>query len=386
MDAMLPQIHSLSQNADQAGRRSIQRALRRILLEIQDPKDIFYQLLNSHVELTVVRLSMDLKLFEALINSESPRTITSLAEQLKAGPDLLGRVLRYLAAQDLIQETGVEEFTGNATTKFLADKGTDAVISHGFHVAGPVLQVTPTYLAETNYQDLSDKNKTPFQKAFNTDLPAFAWLAEHPKHMENGQQAMVSTQSGEWVQGFDLMDDAATTFIKSRQPSSDRPFFVDVGGSYGHQTVHLRDRHPGLSGSLILQDLPQVVEQAPKLDGIKAMAQDIFTPQAVEGARFYYISRVLHDYPDNSCVQILRNLVPAMASDSRILVDETVLPDTNVTWQAAMGDLYMMLMAGGKERSERQWRSLAGSAGLRVTHLHVYDSSQHRAILVLEKE
>ncbi|KAI9039782.1 putative O-methyltransferase [Aspergillus affinis] len=386
MDTIITQVHSLSQNADQAGRRSIQHALRRLLLELQDPKDIFYQLLNGPVVLTVVRLSMDLKLFEALANSDSPRTVTSLAEQLKAGPDLLARILRYLASHNLIQETGVEEFAGNLTTQLLAKKGTDAIFSHGFHVAGPVLQVTPTFLTETKYQDISETNKTPFQKAFNTDLSASEWLAEHPEQTQHVQQAMLSTQTGEWVQNFESLDNTVNSFIESRQASSDRPFFVDIGGSYGHQTIHLRDKHPSLTGCLVLQDQKHVVDQVPTLEGIKVMAQDIFTPQAIQDARFYYLSRVLHDFPDESCVKILQNIIPAMTSESRILIDETVLPDTNVSWQATMGDLYMMFMAGGKERSERQWRDLAGSAGLQVTHLHVYDSSHHRAVLVLEKE
>lgn len=74
-----------------------------------------------------------------------------------------------------------------------------------------------------------------------------------------------------------------------------------------------------------------------------------------------------------------------MESSSRILIDEAVLPDANVSSQAAMGDLLMMIMSAGKERSEKQFKSLGNSAGLRVAHVHAYDLLSHHAVLVLER-
>ena len=47
MDAIVAQVHSLAKNADDAARRSIQTALEDLLFEIQDPKYMVYQLLNS---------------------------------------------------------------------------------------------------------------------------------------------------------------------------------------------------------------------------------------------------------------------------------------------------------------------------------------------------
>ncbi|PLB48528.1 putative O-methyltransferase [Aspergillus steynii IBT 23096] len=386
MDSIVAQVHSLAKNADEAARRSIQTALEDLLFEIQDPKYIVYQLLNSPVKLTVVRVSIDINLFKTLANSESPRTVSSLAEQLKVDEDLLGRILRYLASNNLIKQTGVEEFAANQVTQIFTGKGAEAVTSQAFNVVGPVLQVVPPFLAETNYQSISVKTKTPLQKAFNTELSAFEWLAQNPEHMQNAQLAMVSNQASNWARNFKLLDDAVHEFMECSQPSSDRPFLVDVGGGYGHQTGHLKDKHPCLSGHLVLQDMPQVVAQVSGLEGVKVMAQDFFTPQAVQGAPFYYFRRILHDYPDDQCVKILQNIIPVMASDSRILIDETVLPDTNVSWQAVMADLYMMFMMAGKERSEKQWRALADSAGLRVVYIHVHDLSSHSAVLVLERK
>ena len=58
----------------------------------------------------------------------------------------------------------------------------------------------------------------------------------------------------------------------------------------------------------------------------------------------------MHDWPDAECLTILSQLAEAMDGDSRILMDEVVLPDANVPWQAAMQDISMNIQFGGKIR------------------------------------
>ena len=93
----------------------------------------------------------------------------------------------------------------------------------------------------------------------------------------------------------------------------------------------------------------------------------------------------MHDWPDNEAAAILRNIVAAMNADSRILIDDTVLPDTGANWQSTLADLAMMAF-GGKERTGAQWHSLAKSAGLRVEQIHTYVASTYTAIVVLALE
>jgi demethylsterigmatocystin 6-O-methyltransferase len=90
----------------------------------------------------------------------------------------------------------------------------------------------------------------------------------------------------------------------------------------------------------------------------------------------------MHDWPDDKAATILRNVRAAMGPDSRILIDDAVLPDTDASWQSAMADLAMMTFAG-KERTKHQWESLAESAGLRVEQIHTYVASTYNAVLVL---
>ena len=84
------------------------------------------------------------------------------------------------------------------------------------------------------------------------------------------------------------------------------------------------------------------------------------------------------------CVNILQNLAAAMNSESRILIDEVVLPDVNVNWHAAMFDLSMAMLLGGKERTRKQWEAIVGKAGLRLVQVHTYNFSLYSSITVLQ--
>lgn len=140
---------------------------------------------------------------------------------------------------------------------------------------GPAIGAFPSFLAETKYQDLTSNKYTPFQKGHNTELSSFQWLIQQPKLFGAMQQLMTALQSGDWMEGFDLLDNAVR--------GVSNPFFVDVGGGHGHQCVRLKNKYPNLQGHLVLQDLPHAVDQLPPIDGVKIMAQDFFEKQGIEG-------------------------------------------------------------------------------------------------------
>lgn len=108
------------------------------------------------------------------------------------------------------------------------------------------------------------------------------------------------------------------------------------------------------------------------------------------GAKYYYLRRILHDWPDSESRLILRNLALAMNEDSRILVDEVSFPDTKVNWRAALQDIAMMVQLGGKERTRSEWVALVegvkveGGRALVVDSVHEYDMVGHGCITVLK--
>ena len=104
------------------------------------------------------------------------------------------------------------------------------------------------------------------------------------------------------------------------------------------------------------------------------------------GAKFYYMRGVLHDFPDDKCRLILRNVLPAMCKESLILIDDIVLPDANVHWQATQVDLTMMCALASMERTQEQWRAMLDSVGLKILTVNVHTPSVHESVIVATRK
>ena len=79
---------------------------------------------------------------------------------------------------------------------------------------------------------------------------------------------------------------------------------------------------------------------------------------------------MLHNYPDDKCLVILKNLIQAMDKDSLILIDGMVLPNSGVHWQAIQADLTVIAAFGSRERTREQWDALIDRAGLKILSIH----------------
>lgn len=209
------------------------------------------------------------------------------------------------------------------------------------------------------------------QRAYKTDLDMFQWLQTigYGESFNNHMRA--------YAQGRLRWMDPAVYPVAERLiagadcDSPDAPFMVDIGGGVGHDLAAFRARHPSHPGRLILQDLPQVIGQIRELDGeIARMEYDFHTPQPVRGARAYFMHSTLHDWPDDVCGSILRNITAAMAPGySRLLINENVIPASGAHWEMTALDMVMLTLFSAKERTEDDWRALLGANGLRVVKI-----------------
>jgi hypothetical protein len=83
-------------------------------------------------------------------------------------------------------------------------------------------------------------------------------------------------------------------------------------------------------------------------------------------------------------VQILRTCAASLNADGRILVIETLLGRPGQEVAAAFSDLNMLVLPGGKERSEQEYAELFATAGLRLTK--VVDTDSRMSILEASKD
>lgn len=100
------------------------------------------------------------------------------------------------------------------------------------------------------------------------------------------------------------------------------------------------------------------------------MQHDIFTTQPIKNARYYFFNAIFHGRPDGDCIKLLRNAAPAMNMDSRILINDFVLPDKGANIFHSAVDMWMMAEVAGKERTLTQWIDLAHLAGLRLVEAY----------------
>lgn len=147
---------------------------------------------------------------------------------------------------------------------------------------------------------------------------------------------------------------------------------VDVGGNIGNDLIGFHKAFPELSGRLVLEDLPGSVAKLDEIDlkPIEVVGYDFFTPQPIKGAKAYFLKNILHDWKDEDCRKILISIKAAMVPGySKVLINETVIPNRNAGWFDASQDIMMMLGHGAQERSEGEWKDLVGSVGFKVSKI-----------------
>jgi O-methyltransferase domain/Dimerisation domain len=144
---------------------------------------------------------------------------------------------------------------------------------------------------------------------------------------------------------------------------------VDVGGGHGAMLAAILRRFPGTRG--VLFDQPHVVtgaDLAEVADRCDVVAGNMFA-SVPAGGDVYVLKAILHDWPDDRAVAILRACRSAMKRGARAVILERLLtgpPHTVAGLASAMSDLNMMIGPGGRERTADEYERLLTAAGLRL--------------------
>jgi hypothetical protein len=226
-----------------------------------------------------------------------------------------------------------------------------------------IISKLPDYFAKNGWKNPDDVYDGPFQYAMGTDKHYFDFLAEKPYYQQAFNTVMTISHRRRGQNWFDFFPVAE----KLRVENATDVVLVDVGGSQGADLIAFKEKHPAIAGKLILQDLPIVVAEAKNIPaGIEAQGYDFFNEQPVKGAKAYYLRTVLHDWPDKQARQILTRVREAMAQDSILLINETMLPESNVALSSAQADLTMMVSFASLERTKEQFETLLNDAGFEL--------------------
>jgi cyclopropane fatty-acyl-phospholipid synthase-like methyltransferase len=145
---------------------------------------------------------------------------------------------------------------------------------------------------------------------------------------------------------------------------------VDVGGGHGGLITAILNKNPQLKG--VLFDAPEVIEGArPKIeaaglaDRLEAVAGDFFKAVPA-GGDAYIMKWIIHDWDDEKSNTILRNCRSQMPANGKLILVDCVVPETDEPHFSKFIDLNMLVMTGGKERTEKEFAELLAAAAFKL--------------------
>lgn len=284
---------------------------------------------------------------------DGPQSIDELARATGTHPDALYRLLRALAAVGIFAEGEPRTFSLTPLAEpLLSDLP-------GSKRALALMSGDEQFRAWGEIEYSIRTGQRAFDKVFGK--PIFDYLGEHPDKARIFDAAMVGIhgrESGAILDAYDLSEFATV---------------ADIGGGNGSQLIEILKRHTGMNG--ILFDLPHVIERARgkiSSSGVQdrcTLVSGSFFDAVPDGADAYIMRHIIHDWDDEKCRTILNNCHRAMSSTSKLLVIESVIPPGNDFFPGKFLDLVMMLIPGGKERTEDEYRTLFSECGFELTRI-----------------
>ncbi|KAI1086710.1 S-adenosyl-L-methionine-dependent methyltransferase [Rostrohypoxylon terebratum] len=383
LEKLVDDVNSGSLSLKDEDSSRLSEAARKLSWALEAPGDTVHRVIFSPFQLPLATVGIETRIFETL--SELDRTVTNaeLAKKTNVDPAMLKRLLRYYQAFGFVSQPSDDGYSANNVTRAMSTLGARAAFPIHVQKFVHIWNVLPEFLRQAGYSNDADINNCPLNLLYGKNETFYSWLG---KDLPQRERFTVWTQCFRYnlptvFDAFDFKEEIA-------QGAEDSTvLFVDVAGASGHQCVALKQKYPELPGRVIVQDRPEVIQQVkenplPGFDGMEAECHDIFKPQPVKGARAYYLRNILHNWPDDKCVEILQNIKVSMTKDSKILIDDMVLPERGAHWRATQFDFIMYSYFGAMERTYAQWEALLDKAGLKISKSVEYTKQLNESVIV----
>ncbi|KAK2003340.1 O-methyltransferase [Colletotrichum falcatum] len=301
-----------------------------------------------------------------------------LASETGTGLGQLKRALRHLMTLRVFVEPEPGRVAHTASSRRLVDSRgvrlyNEFVSRDSFKLAAFQLDAIDRW-----GHDCAEPDKAAHNIVYATEKPLFDYFAENPAKMSDFGDLMAFMSRSRFQSGEHLINSFPWASLGPAK-------MVDMGGNIGHcsaQVAAVADQRM----TFVVQDLPEVIVRArdPGNRAVPAallesarlsfMEHDLFAPQPINDADIYLLRMILHDWPDDKCVEILRHVAAALEGRpaARLLVMDTVLPRPG-EWPYVVErpmrsmDLEMALMTNSKERDLGEFEALFRRADARFS-------------------
>jgi hypothetical protein len=282
-----------------------------------------------------------------------PKSAEQLAKQIGAQPQALYRLMRATASVGVLSEGPDGKFSETPLSAVLRSNGNPSL--RAFAIMGG-REWHGRGWSELEY--CVRTGKQALDKIYG--MPIFEYFR---RNAEEGQMFHDSMTALSTIDGPAVA--AAYSFDEIHS-------IVDVGGGHGLLLATILKRNPGMKG--ILYDVPHVVEGAkdgplkPVMERCTLASGDMFS-SVPAGADAYIMKHIIHDWPDDLCVKILKACRKGVNAGGKLLVVDHVIQPGNDFSPGKFLDLQMLIFPGGCERTEKQFRDLFAAAGWRLTRI-----------------
>ena len=313
-----------------------------------DPTQVMMQLITGYWMSQAVGVAAHLGIADAL--AHGPRTSDELAKSLGAHPNSVYRLMRLLSSIGVFGQQGDDRFTLNPLGETLLSEGPGSVRSFA------ITETAPGHWLP--WGRLVDSVRTGEPMARETlGMELFDWYG---KNLEEG--SFFTAAMG------NLSALAAGELVRVHDFSSARKV-IDVGGAHGILLQAVLLANPTAHG--ILYELPHVIATAAEnvdsqLKGRCELVSGDFFKSVPEGGDVLLLKQIIHDWDEERAALVLRNCRDALAPGGKILLIEMVVPQDNEPSFAQAMDLNMLAILGGRERTEKEYRTLLDASGFRL--------------------
>lgn len=286
--------------------------------------------------------------------ADRPLPIGELAARVGADTDALRRLLRALIGRDIFRHRPDGRYDLNSLAATLVSDASVSMTCAARFYGSAEQRERWTLLVDSVRTGASVVPALRGKESFD-------YLAERPDLAELFNQTMTS------------ISELTTAPVVAGYDFSAYPTIIDVGGGHGQLLTTILKAAPASRG--VLYDLPRVVACAPSLlrehnvaDRVR-IAEGSFFDSVPGGGDAYVLKNIIHDWPDEKAVQILRTVGAAAGPRAAVLLVELVIPEHHRDFPGNWADLEMLLNLGSRERSAAEYRTLLSQAGLRMTRV-----------------
>jgi hypothetical protein len=294
-------------------------------------------------------------IYRILSESSEPLSAAEIAKKCNAELHFTQRILRTLDALGSVQQRfiGTEVLYGPTTVSktFVTPFG-EAAARWMTECMTPGYYRLPSKLKKEGYKSTVCGTDTVFNDMYNVPGKTLWEILGTSEFVGDMGTFMAEflMQRAPWWKFYPIEE----RLVVGASKSPDDILMVDIGGFTGSQAAAMRAQFPEASAKVVIMDLPHALPSEPPA-GTVTFAHSFFEPfpAGLQGARFYYMRWIGHDWSQKEYIQILSNIRAAMKHGySKLLINDWVVPEKNPHPFMCTQDLGMMTLGGGEVRMD----------------------------------